>query len=418
MASASLPGSAEIPPGHRSRGFVRAARATVVVLAAAKTAATHGGDVRVPLAPLESGTYWNESIMWGLVLIAVLVLVAFVVHMQARNRRRQAIHQRRHASALKYMADHGVGEAEVAAASRYFFTRPDLDPESAVMSAQVFAKTLGPNLSETFGAALTDVIHDLLFSRNSLLANPSDSRRGTAHGKKKNETEASIPFVHPGNPLRVIREGGAGEGFTDVILSTGNDYLVVATPDHQRPRVGEEVEVHIDVGLALCGLVAQVTEVTRARPYACQIGRFVEAWVIRRRKSMRLQLARAIKFSCMPLEHTQHMESLDDIEERLTPVLDGHLRDISFGGCGIITYEKQAFHKGDLIRFSVDLVAGCPPAMLFGTVVHVAVRTRENNSVFLGIQFLALDGQSNEILARALRQLMTVSPVATAQNDA
>jgi len=299
------------------------------------------------------------------------------------------------------MADRGVGEAEIAAAGRYFFANPDLDPESCVMDSALFARTLGPFWIEEFGQELHSVTSGLLFNRQNPVVD-AERRKPPTGGKKAKEPSAALPFVTPGHAIRIVPTDGQ-EGFSDVILNTRADRIVVSMPHTVRLKPGQAVEVHLDIGLALCGLVGRVVEISQDPPPACQIGKFVEGWVIRRRQAIRLKMTRPIRFGCMPVSETPQVQSLTEINSRLAPTFAGELQDLSYGGCHITTAEDHDFRKGDLVRYSIELVADSPPASLYGAVVHT-VRRHGGAGVGLHIQFLVLDNGTQEVLARALRQ--------------
>lgn len=381
-------------------------------------------DLQYRLPPIQQ-VIFTPTIMISLVLfgIALLLIVYFYRKsvVESRRRKRQEDLQ----LAYKLLVKRGGTEEDSVKMEAVFANHPNIDPAAAVMVQDVFHTTLFPILSQTYGGDFARKMEKIYFpppKDTAAIAREKNLKKLVENTKNVAETQAEAAMIDlmdatlkPGAVLRVNFEGieGASECLVmnhnmkslNITLPANNTYLMESL------RKGLSVEGYFESGPSLMAFTSTVLAVVGGNMPFCRLSIWRNAWEVRKRESVRLDITLEIDFQHISTASSASI-NMSQLEKEIGAVRPGRLVDLSLGGCALETPSTYDFHEGDFIRFTASLVPGHPAATLLGAIVDTRDLVPDENDGMqkrLGVQFLALDDVSQRLLARAMRQLQEAS---------
>jgi len=188
-----------------------------------------------------------------------------------------------------------------------------------------------------------------------------------------------------------------------LILQAAEDCVDLSLGPGAALAPGQEVEVFFGIGPALCAGSALVADL---QPPLARLGQFREFWRARKREETRHRVVTSIRFGYLPGRKAggdgEGGLTLAGLHDSLRPAYEGDLRDLSMGGCRLVTRETEPFEAPGLIRVSLRLPAGGEPVPLLGMVVGTGGLPGGERR--LNVQFFPLAREVEIALLDAVRQ--------------
>lgn len=365
----------------------------------------------------------NPTIMVTIALLVTGLIIVMLLSRRAKEKAKRKVRR----DALKMMEriviKRGGSPDDVDKILVAFAAHPELNPTSIFMTRERFDEDLGPILEKIYDHQFRKQMFAIFFppnkeTRKALSKQSTKLNALVDEQKSLASAQASAAIqdlmdltLKPGTVTRLAFEGIEGgceclvmgldgQGIS-ITLPANNDQLIASL------RPGMRIEGTLEHGPSLLAFTSSVIQaVAGSMPY-CRIELWRSVWEVRKREAVRLSATLEIDFQHISTSRTDAIR-ISNLEKEPGAIRPGHLVDISLGGCCIETPSMVQFNTSDMVRFSVSLIDGSPPATLLGAIVNtVAIDPNLNNGSTqrLNIQFLIIDDVSQRLLVRALRRL-------------
>ncbi|MCX7935243.1 MAG: PilZ domain-containing protein [Planctomycetota bacterium] len=353
-----------------------------------------------PLAertPALGGEYFHLAVGLAIGLLTALLIYRFVRRQEGRRQERDRW-TRLHALCVERGLAHSDEEALVAALREIGAAAPD----EAAISSSYFHSMVAPELKRRLGAEGARRIARKLFHGGAEELPASGGTRSLTAGQK----------------MRLHFAGMSGT-FASNLITVDDNGMVVTLPAagsrHLRPRQGERVEAYLEINNSLYTFTSEVLEVFMGGVFACRLAHSPSLQQIHRREAARVPLAKKVNFAHLPAAAVPGGQiEFNSLQQQWEGVYEGVLRDLSVGGCSIATPSRRAFEVGDLVQFTLDILADENPCDLLATIVHITpIPAREGGGRILHLQFLAISEEALGSVTRTVHRLQSEEGVKT-----
>ncbi len=382
-------------------------------------------DLRQGRLPPFQQVLFSPTIAATLILLLIGVIVFFVLYSRANRIEKAKKREENLKLVQRLLLKRGGSEDDLDKVLFIFNSHPRIDPSAAVMVQEDFLNTVWPLMAKTYGKDFAARIQKFYFpppKDTNAIAKEKNLKKLVEGTKNVAETQAVAAMIDlmdatlkPGVVLRLTFEGIEG-GFNCLTINHSMHFLNATLPANYptllstlQPGLG--VEGTFESGPSLMAFTSSIVSVVGGSMPFCRLSVWKNAWEVRKRDSVRLDISLDIDFQHISTAAASSIR-MSQLDREMGAVRPGKPVDLSLGGCGIETSSRYDFSEGDFIRFSTALMPGLPPATLLGAIVDIRNLDPEANGGMIkhiGIQFLALDDLSQRLLARAMRQLQEVS---------